>query len=94
MVSNRQVRSSSTVSRPSLTDRQGQCLEQATQEAVVISNVALKHYGTSCYSPYDPIRDKGEKTIKDRWERQDKVKVMEWFIRKVSALQYTIFNLM
>lgn len=38
------------------------------EEAVVVSNVTEKHYGTTAYKIYDPKRDKGQKLWTNEWE--------------------------
>ena len=57
-------------------------------EAVVVSNVATKHYGVDCINyNIDPIEDKEENQTYSHYLRQWGVKKMVWYIEKDDDLQ-------
>jgi hypothetical protein len=52
----------------------------------VLSTKAPKHYGTSCMSAWDPIRDRGFAKVKDPYDDTEKCEIMQWFIYMVCCL--------
>ncbi|KAL2003822.1 hypothetical protein VTN02DRAFT_2039 [Thermoascus thermophilus] len=64
----------------------GGVLSMLPEEAVVVSNVAEKHYGTAGSRAYDPKRDQGQRLWMCEWKETLMCNTMEWFIHKDDEL--------
>lgn len=60
----------------------------------ITATKAPRHYGTTCNSIWQPIRDRGYPKIRDFWEEEYKCEIMEWFIYKVGNLVLSLAELL